>query len=227
MERKSNISAYLGALMILVGSVFLLELNGILPKTFIKEIFNIGLGLFLFILYAKNKRFYWVMLATFFTTNGCLHLLDSLLPGYNYWIGVFLIPGVMLLVAYMIQKKTPYLVPGSLLFFWGIYGLGITVGAFRSFTDVVGMFFIATAVAFMVMYMTLKQTWAMAVFIPIGILGLFIFILGLGPVVRNLLLQVVAIGVILAGFFLIIKQKINAIRFKKLEQKNTHKEDDL
>ena len=106
-ENKKDSAFTVGLLMILIGAVSLLELNGKLPKSFLQEIVNIGIGSMFVVMYLKKRKFYLVMLGTFFLTNGGVHLIDALLIGYNYWTSIFIIPGVMLIVTYCIQKRMP------------------------------------------------------------------------------------------------------------------------
>lgn len=205
MNKDRNTSLYLGLFMILVGIVFMLDLNGLLPVSFIGEYINIIVAVAIFILYLKSRKFYILICATFFVFNGTLLIVDGFVPGYNHWSGIFLIPGLMLLVAFIGRQSVGYLIPGALLTCWGIYLFLITAGVLASFTVIVGMFFVFTGIAFLIVFFYEHTSWAAIPAVILGGFGVFVATMGLGPIARNTVFQVISILIIAVGVSLIFK----------------------
>ena len=120
MRKESNIGLYIGLLLVLGGIVCFLDLNGLLPGELFSQYINLIIGTVIFVAYLRNKKFYVLMISSFFIFNGLLLILDKWLIGWNYLAGVFLIPGLMFMVAFIAKKFLAYLVPGALLTSWGI-----------------------------------------------------------------------------------------------------------
>lgn len=206
---NKNTRLYLGIFMILVGVVFLLDLNGVLPRSFFGEYVNIILAVGIFAIYLRSRKFYVLMWASFFAFNGILIIVDGFIPGYNYWSGAFLLPGLMLLVAFIAKQSIGYLIPGSLLTCWGIYLFLITAYVLTGFTIVLGTFFIFTGIAFLIIFFYDDASWAAIPSIILGGFGVFVAAIGFGPIARNTLFQMISIAIIVIGVMLILKSLLH------------------
>lgn len=205
MRRDTNWGLYIGLLLVLIGVLFFLDLNGILPGELFSEYVNLVIGVVLLVGYFRTKSMGVLMPSIFFITNGVLMLCDNYVYGFNYIAGIFLIPGFMLLVAFMARKMIGYLIPGALLVSWGIYVFLISAGVFESFTTMSGMSFIFTAIGFLIIFLYEQKIWAGIPALVIGVIGIIIVTLGFGPEARHILFNVTSIGVIVIGLLLILR----------------------
>ena len=210
MNQGKNIGLYIGLLLVLGGIVGFLDLNGLLPGDSFSQYINLIVGGAILIAYLKNRRFYMLMIASFFIFNGLLLLLDEWLMGWNYLCGVFLIPGLMFLVAFSVKKYFIYLVPGTFLTSWGIFVLLITTHILNGFFVIIGMGFLFTALSFLVIFFYNREIWLSIPLLIFGTIGFLILTLGLDYVTRLILFNFIAIAVILLGLVLIIRSIIKS-----------------
>lgn len=203
--KKNNASLYFGLLLVLFGSVFFLDLNGLLPDRFYSEYINIILGVMAVVAFLKTKKLWVLMMGTFFLANGGIILLGSYMPGPTYLSAIMLIPGLMFFVAAIARKTSMFLIPGAMLTSWGVYVLMITAGVFTGFSLIMGMFFIFTALGFFIIFLYEQAIWAGIPSLVMGVIGILIITIGMGPVARNVLLQIVAIAVVVIGLGMIVR----------------------
>ena len=203
MRKESNIGLYIGLLLVLGGIVCFLDLNGLLPGELFSQYINLIIGTVIFVAYLRNKKFYVLMISSFFVFNGLLLILDKWLIGWNYLAGVFLIPGLMFMVAFIAKKFLAYLVPGAILTSWGIFILLITADVLNGFSMIVGMGFIFT-----VIFLYDREAWSGIPSLVLGIIGIIMITLGLGEVSRLILFNFTAIAVVLIGLILIVRSFI-------------------
>lgn len=208
MKKDNNIGLYIGLLLVLGGIVCFLDLNGLLPGELFSQYINLIIGVVILVAYFRNKKLSILMVASFFILNGILLVIDKFIYGWNYMAGVFLIPGIMLLIAFLVKKFIAYLVPGALLTAWGIFVLLITAGVFNGFTMTVGMGFLFTALGFLIIFLYEQEAWAGIPSLILGIIGAMMITLGLGEVSRLILFNVTAIIVVLIGLILIVRSFI-------------------
>lgn len=208
MRKESNIGLYIGLLLVLGGIVCFLDLNGLLPGELFSQYINLIIGVVIFVAYLRNKKFYILMISSFFVFNGLLLILDKWVSGWNYLAGVFLIPGLMFMVAFRVKKFLAYLVPGALLTSWGIFILLITADVLNGFSTIVGMGFIFTALGFLVIFLYDREVWSGIPSLVLGIIGMIMITLGLGEVSRLILFNFTAIAVVLIGLILIVRSFI-------------------
>lgn len=208
MDKKNNGGLYLGLTLIIMGIIFFLNLNGWLPHNFFGQYLNIILGILLLMLYFKTKRFSVLMVTTFFLTNGAMIILDNLLVGYNYLAAIFIIPGAMLLVAFWAKRNTIYVIPGAILFWWGIYILLITLGILSGFSVIIGAFFVLTGAGFLTIGLADDAKWAGIISLVLGGIGIVIIAMGFGPIMRNILYQVISVVLVVIGIIMIIRSKL-------------------
>lgn len=208
MERKNDRGLYLGLTLVVLGIVFFLDLNGWIPNNFFGQYVNIILGVILLVAYFKTKNFLVLMTTSFFLTNGIMIVLDSMLVGYNYLAAMFIIPGVMFLVAFWKKRSTIYIIPGAILFWWGIYILLVTVGVLSGYLTIIGGFFILTGAGFLTICLWDSAKWAGIISLALGIMGVLIIAMGLGPISRNILFQIISIALVIGGILIIVKAKL-------------------
>lgn len=206
MNRKSHVNLYIGFILALVGIVFFLDLNNILPPNYLSQVVNIIAGIMLLIMYFKNKKLYTLMFASFFILNSLFLIIEPLLPGYNRLAAGLLIPGLMLVIAYMARKDTVYLIPGAVMASMGIYVLLITAGIISGFSSVMGMFFVFFGMSFLVIFIGERKGWAVLTGLILSGIGIMIALLGVGALTRHLVLNVLALGAIMFGAVLMIKE---------------------
>lgn len=77
MRKESNIGLYIGLLLVLGGIVCFLDLNGLLPGELFSQYINLIIGTVIFVAYLRNKKFYVLMISSFFVFNGLLLILDK------------------------------------------------------------------------------------------------------------------------------------------------------
>lgn len=205
MNKKSNMHLYIGLILVLIGTVFFLDLNNILPPNYATQVFNIIAGISILVIYFKNKKLYTLMLASFLLLNGLLLTVEPMLPGYNGISAGLLIPGFMLIIAYIARKDMVYLIPGAVMASLGSYILLITVGVISGFSSVTGMFFVFCGLSFLIIFLCERRGWAgLTGLILVGTGGL-IALLGVGALTRHLIFNIIALGAILFGAILMIK----------------------
>lgn len=205
MNKSTNWGLYTGILLVLIGIIFFLDLNGILPEQSLSEYLNLIIGIVLLIAYIRQKRLSTLMFATFFIANGLLLLLDSYIPEFIYFSGMLLIPGIMFLVAFIVRKHIGYLVPGAMLSSWGVYIILLITDVIYGFTMTIGMGFVFTAIGFLVIFIFESQPWVGLPSLILGIIGIVIVTLGLGEAARHILFNLTSIGVVVIGLALILK----------------------
>lgn len=210
MRKNNNVGLYIGLLLVLGGIVCFLDLNGLLPGGLFSEYINLIIGAVILIGYIRSKKLSRLMVASFFIFNGILLILDQFIYGWNYLAGVFLIPGLMFMVAFLAKKALAYLIPGSLLTSWGTFVLLLTAGVLRGFSMITGMAFVFTALAFFIIFLYESEPWSGIPALILGSIGIVIITLGLGEVARLILFNVTAIVVILAGLILIARSFIKS-----------------
>lgn len=203
--KKNNTSLYVGILLILFGAAFLLDLNGLLPDRFYNEYINIILGIVAVTAYLRTKKTWALVLGAFFLTHGSLVWLGRCLPGWTYLSGIALFPGVIFLVLALVKRQTMFLVPGAMLTSWGIYILLITAKVLTGFSVIMGMFFVFTAIGFLIIFLYEQEAWAGIPALVMALIGIVIVTIGMGPVARNVLLQVAAVAVLVVGVGLVVK----------------------
>lgn len=214
--KKNNVSLYLGLLLVLFGTIFFLDLNGVLPNRFYSEYINIILGVVAIIFYLKSRKLWVLMTATFFLTNGTIIWIGSYLSGLTYLAAIPLIPGVMLFVAAVARKSTMFLIPGAMLTSWGVYILMITARILTGFSLIMGMFFIFTALGFFIIFLYEQAVWAGIPSLVMLVIGMLIVTIGMGAVARNILLQILAVAIVVMGLGMIIRGLL--IRSKDKEE---------
>lgn len=218
MNRKTNVNLYMGLILVLVGMACFLDFNNILPPGYSSQVINIVAGVVIFVIFLKNKKLYTLMAASFFFLNGLLLILEPILPGYNRLSAGLLIPGVMLIIAYSLRKDIIYLIPGAVMASMGAYILLITMGVINGFSCVIGMFFVFLGIGFLVIFIGAQKGWAGLTGIILGAIGLLITLLGAGILTRHLVFNLIALGAILFGAILMIKElKTNKDHRKKGE----------
>lgn len=205
MNKNSNISLYIGLVLVLLGIVFFLDLNNILPPNYSSQVVNIVAGIIILIMYFKNKKLYTLMFAAFFILNGLFLIVETILPGYNRLSAGLLIPGFMLMIAYGVKKDAVYLIPGAMMASMGVYILLITAGMIGGFSSIVGMFFIFCGISFFVIFICEKRGWAGLTGTILSGIGIIIILLGVGVLTGHLVSNMLALGAILFGGILIIK----------------------
>lgn len=220
MKKDNNIGLYIGLLLVLGGIVCFLDLNGLLPGELFSQYINLIIGVVVLVAYFRSKKLSILMIASFFILNGILLILDKLIFGWNYLAGVFLIPGLMLLIAFLVKKFIAYLVPGALLTSWGIFVLLITANVFNGFTMTVGMGFIFTAIGFLIIFLYEQEAWAGIPALVLSVIGVVMITLGLGEVSRLILFNITAIIVVLIGLILIVRS------FMKNKEHRSDEEED-
>lgn len=203
--RKDNSSLYWGMFLILAGVIFLLDLNGILPDRFYSEYINIILGVVAVVIYLKSKKLWILILGTFFFTNGLLIWIGAYTSRLTYLAAIPMIPGMIFFVVGLVKKSTMSMVPGAMLTSWGVYVLLVTANILNGFTMVMGMFFVFTALGFLIIFLYEQSAWAGIPSLVIGIIGLMILTIGMGGVARNMLLQILTIAMIVVGIGLVIR----------------------
>lgn len=210
MKRENNIGLYIGLLLVLGGIVCFLDLNGLLPNELFSQYINLVIGIVILVAYFRNKKFYMLMVASFFIFNGILLVIDKYVYGWNYLAGILLIPGLMFMVAFLTKKLLGYLIPGALLSSWGIFVILITADVLNGFNMITGMGFVFTALAFFIIFLYDQEAWAGIPALVLGIIGMIIVTLGLGEVARLILFNITAIGVVLIGLILIARSFIRS-----------------
>lgn len=205
VNKKSDIGLYIGMILVLLGIVFFLDLNMVLPSNSLSQLFNILVGVVLVVISLKKKKLSILMVGAFFFINGGILIIDQLLPGYNYLCAGLLIPGLMLMVAYSVRRYSALLVPGAVLTSLGIYLLLITAKVIWGFSWVLGMFFIFVAIGFLIIYICEQKIWAIITSSILGVLGVVIVTLGIGPVMRHWVFNSIAIGAVVVGGILILR----------------------
>ena len=208
MKQEKNIGLYIGLLLVLGGIVGFLDLNGLLPGDLFSQYINLVIGLVILVVYLRSRKFYMLMISSFFILNGLLLLLDEWMIGWNYLSGVFLIPGLMFIVAFSVKRFLAYLIPGTLLTSWGIFVLLITAHILNGFFVIVGMGFLFTALSFLIIFLYNREIWTGIPLLIFGIIGVAILTLGLDGLTRLILFNFIAIAVILIGLILIIRSFI-------------------
>lgn len=219
MRKDNNVGLYIGLLLVLSGIVCFLDLNGLLPGGLFSEYINLIIGAVILIGYTRNKKLYTLMTASFFIFNGVLLILDKFTYGWNYLSGVFLIPGLMFMVAFLAKKALVYLIPGALLTSWGTFVFLITADVLNGFTMITGMGFVFTALAFFIIFLFDQEVWSAIPALILGIIGVVIITLGLGETARLILFNITAIAVVLAGLILIAR---SFIRSKEDPEREEH-----
>ncbi|MGL4736423.1 MAG: hypothetical protein ACRCW2_03105 [Cellulosilyticaceae bacterium] len=202
--KKNNASLYVGLLLILFGGAFLLDLNGLLPDRFYSEYINLILGAIGVIFFFRTKKSWILAVGVFFLTNGALIWLDHYLPGWNYLAALALFPGVICLTVSLVKRSTMFLIPGAMLTSWGLYILLITARILTGFSVIMGMFFVFTALGFLIIFLCEQEAWAGIPALVMALIGLVIVTIGMGPVARNMLLQIAAVAVVVIGIALVI-----------------------
>lgn len=220
--RKNNVSLYVGLLLILFGGAFLLDINGMLPARFYSEYINLILGAIGGVAYFRTRKTWVLAVGVFFFTNGGLIWVGNYLPGWNYLASIALFPGVILLTIAITKHSTMCLVPGAMLTSWGIYILLITARILTGFSVIMGMFFVFTALGFLIIFLAEQEAWAGVPALVMTLIGLVIVTMGLGPLARNILLQVAAITIVIIGVVLVMSGLIHRSGDKHKEH---HKEE--
>ena len=82
-----------------------------------------------------------------------------------------------------------------------------TMGLLYSFGVGMGMFFLFTALAFLVTYICQGESWLVVPIVTLGGIGIVIMMMGLGKEARGVLLQLGAIGIVALGITMIIQHK--------------------
>lgn len=205
MKRNTNGGLYVGLLLILVGIVFLLDLNGILPDDMMSEYVNFIVAFLCLVGFVNSKKLITLMGATFFITNGAIILADRYIDAWIYLSGIMLIPAMMFLVAFVVRKNIGYLIPGAMLSSWGMYMLLMIAGVFSGFTTIIGMGFIFTAIGFLVIFIYVQEMWAGVPSFVIGVIGIIVATLGFGETARFILFNVLTIAAIVLGLLLVIR----------------------
>lgn len=208
MKKDNNIGLYIGLLLVLGGIVAFLDLNNLLPGGFFSEYLNLILGIVILVAYLKTKKLPILMVSSFFVFNGILLIIDKLIYGWNYLSGILIIPGLMCIVAFIVKRYLRFLIPGALLTSWGIYILLITAHVISGFAMTLGMGFIFTALAFLIIFLYDQEVWCGIPSLVFTIVGIIIVTLGLGEIARMLLFNITAIVVVIVGLILIVRSFI-------------------
>lgn len=208
MKKDNNVGLYVGLLLVLGGIVAFLDLNNLLPGGFFSEYLNLILGIIVLVAYLKTKKLPILMVSSFFVFNGILLIIDKLMYGWNYLSGIFIIPGLMCIVAFIVKRYLRFLIPGALLTSWGIYILLITAQVISGFTMTLGMGFIFTALAFFIIFLYDQEVWCGIPSLVFTIVGIIIVTLGLGEIARIILFNITAVLVIIVGLILIVRSFI-------------------
>ena len=219
MKRENNIGLYIGLLLVLSGIVAFLDLNGLLPREYLSDYISLIIGVVVFIAYLRCKRFSALMVASFFIFNGILLIVDKYVQGWNYFSGIFIIPGLMFMVAFIVKRMSAFLIPGALLSSWGIFVLLISANIISGFSMILGMGFVFTALAFFIIFLIEQEVWAGIPSLVLGIVGVVIITMGLGEVARLVLFNITAILVVLIGLILIAR---SFIKTKKSHNEEGH-----
>ena len=111
----------------------------------------------------------------------------------------------MLMVAYSVRKYSALLVPGAVITSLGVYLLLITAKVIWGFSWVLGMFFVFVAIGFLVIFICEQQVWAVITSSILGVVGIVIVTMGIGPVMRHWVFNTIAIGAAVVGGILILK----------------------
>lgn len=209
MKKSANAGLYLGILLVLVGIIFFLDLNQLLPEQAVSQYINFILGILCFVAYLRQKRMSLLMVATFFIGNGLLITLDQRLDAFVYFAGLLLIPGLMFIVAFVVKKALGYLIPGAMLISWGIYVMLLMTDVLNGFTMTVGMAFIFTAIGFLAIFLFEPEMWAGIPSLIMGVIGIVIVTLGLGEGARHILFNITCIGVVIIGLMLIVRSLLH------------------
>lgn len=219
MKRENNVGLYIGLLLVLSGIVAFLDLNGLLPREYLSDYISLIIGVVIFVAYFRNKRFSTLMVASFFIFNGILLIADKYIQGWNYFSGVFIIPGLMFMVAFIVKRMSSFLIPGALLTSWGIFIFLISADVISGFSMILGMGFVFTALAFFIIFLIEQEVWAGIPSLVLGIVGIIIITMGLGEVARLILFNITAIIVVLIGLILIAR---SFIKTKKSHDEEDH-----
>lgn len=203
VRKDNNVGLYVGLLLVLGGIVAFLDLNGLLPTKFLSQYVSLIMGIALFIAFLRTQKFSVLMTSSFFVFNGILLLVDQYVQGWNYFTGIFIIPGLMFMVAFIAKRVIGYLIPGALLTSWGIFLLLITADVISGFSMIMGMGFIFTALAFFLIFLYDQEAWAGVPSLVLSIVGVIIITMGLGEVARLVLFNMTAVSVVLIGLVLI------------------------
>ena len=210
MKKDNNIGLYIGLLLVLGGIVAFLDLNNLLPGDFLSEYLNLILGVVVLVAYLKIKKLPILIVSSFFIFNGILLIIDRFVYGWNYLSGIWIIPGLMCMVAFIVKRYLRFLIPGALLTSWGIYIFLITAHVISGFTMILGMGFIFTALAFFMIFLYDQQVWCGIPSLVFTIVGIIIVTLGLGEVARAILFNITAMAVIIIGLILIARSFIKS-----------------
>ncbi len=205
MSTKQNAILYTGLMCILVGVVFLLQLNGLLPEAYLSEIVNVILALVFLISYIRRRDLILLLIGSFFGANSAMLIIGRMLGASTYLARLFFIPGIMLLVAYIVKKKTALSILGSLFTLWGLYFFLRDPMYIRGFNLSVGALLLFTAIAFLLIWILERQSWPAIPALAFGGLGAYIVASGLSPVIKNMALQGVCILLIIIGVIFVIK----------------------
>ena len=197
MTRRSN-GVLAGIFFILAGLLFLLR--NILPISFGTIIVTIA-GIELLIAHFYNKSLLALILGSYFTYWGVLHIvqLDSLMYTALATSAIFFIPAIVFLILYFTQKKRGQLTWLCLFVLLGIDTLLNTLTGI----DAIGTLLICVGIALVLDYL-LGGTYAFTSRLQLGIFLIVIGILKMADW-RTYLAYVIPSALIWVGIILLIK----------------------